>query len=54
MVQGKDFLLKDEPASYQVVGGVMAYQAYDGYLVWEDVQAEWDCDTAHTPTGGSN
>ena len=21
---------RDEPASYQVVGGVMAYQAYDG------------------------
>ena len=32
----------------------MAHQAYDGYLVWEHDQTEWDWDTAHTPTGGSS
>jgi hypothetical protein len=46
--------LWDEPAAHQVVGKVMAYQAFDGSLVWEDDQADWDWDTAQTPTGGSS
>ncbi len=32
----------DEPASHQVVGGVMAHQARDGSLVCEDDQPDWD------------
>ena len=28
--QGVSLSLEDEPAAYQVVGGVMAHQAYDG------------------------
>ena len=44
----------EEPIPHQVVGRVKAYQAYDGYPIWEDDRAEWDWDTAHTPTGGSN
>ena len=39
---------------YQLVGGVMAYQDYDAYLVWEDDQAHWNWDTVQTPTGGSS
>ena len=47
-------MLGEEPAVYQLVGKVMAYQGYDGYLVWEDDQAQWNWDKVHTPTGGSS
>ena len=30
LVVTKDLSVGDEPAAYQVVGGVNAYQAYDG------------------------
>ena len=32
----------------------MAYQVYDGYVVWEDDHTERNWDTVRTPTGGSN
>ena len=32
--------LGDEPAAYQLVGGVNAYQGYDGYRVLAHVPAE--------------
>ena len=41
-------------AAHQVVGGVTAHQAFDGSLVCEDDQPDWDCETAQTPTGGSS
>jgi len=40
--------------AYQLVGGVIAYQDYDGYRAWEGVPAEGHWDTGLTPTGGSN
>jgi hypothetical protein len=30
LLHGKAFAVKERLASYQVVGGVIAYQAYDG------------------------
>lgn len=30
MCGGKFFSVRDEPAAYQLVGGVMAYQGVDG------------------------
>ena len=36
----KDLSVRDEPADYQVVGRVMAYQAYDGYRALAGVPAE--------------
>ena len=33
MVQGKAFAVEERLAAYQVVGGVNAHQAYDGYPV---------------------
>ena len=34
--------LRGEPAAHQVVGEVTAHQAYDGLLVCEDDQPDWD------------
>ena len=54
MLRGKAFTVRDEPAAYQLVGEIKAHQGEDGQLVLADGQPHWDCDTAQTPTGGSN
>jgi hypothetical protein len=38
----KDLSVQERPMVHQVVGGVMAHQAYDGYQARERDLAHWD------------
>ena len=48
-----DYLLQDGAAADQVVGGVMAYQAYNRYGLWEKEPGDGHWDKGPGPTGRS-